>query len=315
MVPKILLKDNYDHYKDTLNILRNIDNKTRERIRNSSNLVIKPNFVSTYNQISATPLNTVKAILEYISKIRRKDIIIAEGPAFSDLKEGLKNYGYYQLKEQYNLEFIDLNKDDFEIFTVWNEKIIKKIKVRVAKTILESDFIISPVRPKTHDTVIVTLSIKNVVMGAVQKGYKVLMHQGFRGINVNIAYLAIFMWPSLTIIDGLVGMEGNGPINGLPISSNFILLSENPLVGDSITSLLMGFNPLNIGYLYYLWKLGFGEIDPDNVVFISEKNWKEYIREYKPHVTYKQQLNWKLDPETERKILLEIKEEINKLSP
>ncbi len=310
---EVFLSESIDHYNSTIKIMNIASSTIINKIKKSSMIVIKPNFVSTYRELSATPLDTTKAILEYISKIYKGDIIIAEGSAMGDLREGLKNFGYYTLKDMFNIEFIDLNKDDYETFTVWDTSLRRKIKVRVAKTILESDYIISPARPKTHDTVIVTLSIKNVVMGAVQRGYKTLMHQGYKGININIAYLATYMLPSLSIVDGLIGMQGNGPVIGDPIDSNFILLSQNPVSADSIATVLMGFDPGDIGYIYYLYKLGFGEIDYRNIFIQSEKDWKNFIKKYRPHATYRRQLKWKLSHEIEKRILSEIKEEINTL--
>lgn len=307
----VALVESREHHIGTLKCLSLYSRYIRRKIQSSTLILIKPNFVSTYRELAATPLETVKAILDYISEFHDKEIIIAESPAIGSFDNGLKNFGYIQLRNQYNVEFIDLDEDDYEKFTVWDRNLNRRISVRVAKTILESDFIISPVRPKTHDMVIVTLSIKNVVMGAIQKGYKTLMHQGYKAININIAYLATYLTPSLSVIDGCVGMEGNGPVGGTPINSSFVLIGDNATTTDSFTSTLMGFDPYDIGYLYYLWKLGKGEIYASNVLVVGEENWRRFIKKYRPHITFRSQLDWRLDPKVEERILYEIKEEIN----
>ncbi len=279
----------------------------RERLERSRLVVVKPNFVSTTRALAATPLDATRAVLEVITKYYRGEVILAEGPALGDLHEALRNFGYLELKEHYNVEFVDLNKDDYEEFAVWGSSLEKNVKVRVARTILESDFVISVTRPKTHDTVVVTLSIKNVVVGAILKGYKHLIHQGYPAINLTIAYLATRMMPALAVIDGLEGMEGEGPVRGDPIRLGVTVASYNPVCADAAITKLMGFNPRNVGYLYYLERWGWGSLNGFEVVGLGD--WERKAIAFKPHSTYERQLNWKVPEEVLRRVEEELAEE------
>ncbi|RLE78739.1 MAG: hypothetical protein DRJ51_09035 [Thermoprotei archaeon] len=91
---------------------------------------------------------------------------------------------------------IGLSEDEAEYYLIYNSSLEKRIRVPVSKAALEFDFRISVCRPKTRDTVIVTLSIKNMVMGAVQSPYKTPVHQGYAAINLSIADLAEHLMPT-----------------------------------------------------------------------------------------------------------------------
>ena len=293
----VVVAQSNGHYDGTRRVLGLIEEDLKIVLQSKSLVVVKPNFVSTYSELSATPVEAVKALLDMISKYYDKEIIITESPAMGSFENGLRNYGYYGLMDEYNVEFIAL--DDYEgvDFYVWDRNLNRNVKVKVSKLILNSDCLISITRPKTHDTVIVTLTIKNIVMGAIQRGYKSLMHQGYKAINLSLAYLATFMMPSLGIIDGFIGMEGNGPISGSPVESRFAVTGLNPVEVDGITCSLMGFDPSDVGYLYYLNLLGYGSIKPNDMSIIGVKHWTRLIKRFRPHHGYRSQLKWRLRPE------------------
>ena len=270
------------------------------KVKSSKSVVIKVNFVSAYSRLSSTPIEAVKALLDEIFKVRKKEVIIAETPAIGDFRYALKEYGYLKLKDSYNVDFLDISDDDYEEFYVWNSDLRRDVRIRVSKTILNSDCLISITRPKTHDTVIVTLTIKNVAVGAILPSDRGKIHKGYKPINISIAYLATFMLPKIGIIDGYIGMEGNGPARGDPKSLGVSLVGFEPVALDSLVTYLMGFEPANIGYLYYLWKWGYGNFAPDGVKVIGVDDIKSFRTKFRPHVTYNSQLKWRLSKDEER---------------
>jgi len=282
------------HYEGVLRALKLIDGDFRGVVGGRKKFLIKPNMVSTVVYLSATPRETVDAILSYLfENFDVSEVLIAESPAGARAEEGFRNYGYYDLRRKYpGVEFADL--DDFEQveFRLVDER-GEEFSVYVSKILLDKSFVkISPCRAKTHDTVVVTLTIKNIVMGGIRRGYKPRMHRGYYSINYNIALLATKMMPDLGVVDGVVGMEGNGPVSGDPKKWGVVFASTNPVNLDALVAYAMGFNPRDIGYLYFLAKWGYGEIDPEKIPTVGEK--LENVRtRFKPHSTYKRQLSWK----------------------
>lgn len=262
-------------------------------LRGARQVVVKPNFVSAWRELSATPVDAVRAVLDVVARHYRGTVIVAEAPALGTFSEALRNFGYLSLAEEYDVEFLDLSRDDYEVVEIWDSRFRRRVKVRVSRTVLESDYLISIVRPKTHDTVVVTLTIKNVVMGAVQPGWRRLVHQGYAAINLNIACLARLVMPKLAVIDGYVGMEGNGPVGGEPVELGVALAGSDALAVDSMATRLMGFQPEDVGYLYYLGLMGCGHMRLDEIEILGLEDWRSRVRSFKPHRTYEAQLRWR----------------------
>jgi uncharacterized protein (DUF362 family) len=166
-------------------------------------------------------------------------------------------------------------------------------EVGVFKALMDKSFVrISPCRAKTHDTVVVTLSIKNVVFGGIRKGNRGSMQRGYLTINYNLAKIATIVMPDLGIVDGVVGMEGNGPVSGREKKWGAIFASVNSVNLYSLVAYAMGFNPEDIGYLYFLAKWGYGEIDVRKIRTVGDD--VESLRtSFKPHSLYNEQLSWR----------------------
>lgn len=255
-------------------------------------ILVKVNFVSAYRELSATPVEAVEEIAKKLAG--RCRVLVAEAPTIGSFKDAIRNFGYDRLLD-YGVELIDLSGDSYEEFYVWDRNLERRVRVRVSETVLKSRYLVSVVRPKTHDTVIVTLSIKNVVVGAIMPGDRHKIHQGYPAINLNIAYLATKMMPKLALIDGAVGMEGAGPTNGTPVKLGVSVGGRNAVTVDAAAAALMGFDPRNIGYLHLLSEWGYGCIDPARIKAVGLPDWLSRARKFQPHPSYHWQLEWKVE--------------------
>ncbi len=283
------------HYEGVSKALKLIEDQVITPLRNAKSILIKPNFVSVRVELSATPVDAVRAVLDFIrGVVGDREILIAEGPAAGSCAEGLRNYGYLSLREEYNVEFMDLNEDpEYEVIEVYDRELKRTVKVRISRTVMESDFRISICRPKTHDTVITTLTIKNMVVGAILDGDKPKIHQGYLPINLTLALLATMLMPHLAIIDGYVAMEGDGPVHGDPKPWGIAAAGMNPLEVDALVAWLMGFNPYDVGYLYYLHELGYGELELSKIRVLGEDPQGLRVK-FRPHRSISEQMSWKL---------------------
>jgi uncharacterized protein (DUF362 family) len=193
------------------------------------------------------------------------------------------------------------------------------------------NFIISACMLKTHDRAVATLSIKNIILGAPLKfatsntgntgsggrggfggrggrggrgggrGFggmfggsdKPILHGGgAHGICVNLAMLAPLLHPSLSVIDGFEGMEGNGPIGGTPVEHRVCVVSTDYLAADTVGASLMGIDPGDIGYLHYLATAKAGESDLGKMEIIGEPV-ATLTKKYQLGRSIQQQLRWK----------------------
>ena len=161
---------------------------------------------------------------------------------------------------------------------------------------------------KTHDRVLATLSLKNIVVGSPVKdpGFtfgsssrkgaksdKSLMHgSGFRGINYNLYAMSHQLHPHLALIDGFEGMEGNGPNNGTPVDHRVCVASLDWLAADRVAIELMGIDFANVGYLNFCSQAGAGIADLNKIQIIGETI-SGHKKNYKLSDNFKDQLIWK----------------------
>jgi len=111
-----------------------------------------------------------------------------------------------------------------------------------------------------------------------------------KSIHYNLLSLAKAVLPDLVVLDGLYGMEGNGPVHGDPVKLGICVASTDPVKADGIGVRIMGFNPEDIGYLYYAQRAGLGEYSTDDLIGERIENVKKVFR---PHKDYLLQKEWR----------------------
>lgn len=273
-------------------------------------IIVKPNNVSINIPLASTHADSIEGILEFLKSIGKlQNVIIAESAANGPSLEGFSNFGYNRLAEKYKVRLVDLDQDEIDILYVFDEKDFRPHPIRMSHLMLDPDsYIISAARMKTHDRVVATLSLKNIVVGAPVKdaGYtygsdrkpgskndKPIIHgSGFRGINYNLYAMARQLHPHLSVIDGFEGMEGNGPNSGSPVDHRVCVASTDWLAADRVGIELMGIDFANVGYLNYCADAGLGTADLNKIQVIGEKI-SDHVKQYKLSKNIDAQLIWK----------------------
>lgn len=272
-------------------------------------VVIKPNNVAIDNQLAATHAGQIEGILEFLKSIGKSaNVVIAESAAAGPTLDGFANFGYDKLARKYGARLMDLDQEGVEILHCFDENDFGPHPCRMSKVLLDpNNFIISAAKFKTHDRVVATLSLKNIVVGAPVKdaGFrwgrggrkgavndKPLTHGGgYRGINYNLYKLAERLHPHLAVIDGFEGMEGNGPTAGTPVAHGVCVASTDWLAADRVALELMGIDFAKVGYLNYCARTGMGQGDLSKIEILGPAL-KEHIKPYKLANNIEKQLIW-----------------------
>lgn len=278
-------------YATVKKALELIEDDIAVEIKGKKRIVIKPNFVNVFVRLACTPATTVRAVLDVITKHTDQPVTIAEGSATSTWI-GFTRFGYPLLLRDYKVRFVNLNQDKARPVEIYDSD-MNIVTVPVAETVLDSDFLISAALMKTHDTVLATLGLKNVLVGAIRRaGQKGRIHQGYRAINMTLAKMAAVFHPHLAVIDGWRAMEGNGPSSGTPVDMKTAVASTDFLAADIIAANLMGFEPEEIGYLWRLCQTGPGEGNLERIEVAGE-DIDRLKRDFKRHRNWRHQLNWR----------------------
>jgi uncharacterized protein (DUF362 family) len=119
------------------------------------------------------------------------------------------------------------------------------------------------------------------------------MHQSFSVMNLNLFLVACYLRPHLGIIDGFLGMEGDGPVDGTPVKLDFAIAGTDCVAVDATAARIMGINPELVGYLYYCDKWGLGCIKESGIELIGRTSFNDLIKPVGLHPTYVQQIRWR----------------------
>jgi len=274
-------------------------------------VVLKPNNVIINKPLCATHADQLEATLDFLKSIGKLDgAVIAESSANGSSLEGFANYDYNKFVGKYGIKLVELDKTEFETVYCMDERDLRPHPVRVSKMITDpNNFIISEAKFKTHDLVVATLSLKNIVIGAPIKDTgaglgaggsgggrsdKPIVHGGGTlGINYNICALAPKLHPHLAVIDGFEGMEGTGPVNGTAIDHRVCVVSADWLAADTVAAELMGIGIGKIGYLTYAAAAGMGQSDLSKIEILGPAL-KDHVKAYKVPAKMDTLLSWQL---------------------
>lgn len=268
-------------------------------------LVIKPNMVVTNRDLCATHKDALRALLEYLKPIYKGQVIIAESSSSVNSSDGFRNYGYTDLEKDFNIKFVDLNTKATGVPSYILDRNLHLDRIELADILASPDYyVISLSRLKTHNSVVMTAGIKNLTMaaplnpGAVNGSkpisYKRNMHSGgSRWLHYNMFLVAPAVLPDFTIIDGVEGMEGNGPINGTPVDHRVALAGFDTVAVDSMCARLMGIPLENVGYINYCAAAGLGNMDRNKIEIIGSQDPEKSIITYKLGSNIANQLEWK----------------------
>src|ERR1700728_4181120 len=212
---KVALIHGDDRRKNIHEALVAIDEPIRAGLHHKKYVVIKPNNVSTTNQLAATNIDAMHGILDYLEPLFHGPVFIAESSA-GDTLEGFEHFRYNQLaseRRKQKLSLVDLNREaKFETVEVLDAD-LHLATVRLASRVLDPEaFVISSAMLKTHNTVVATMSVKNMVLGSPLHSVpgerfwsdKRKFHVGIRQTHYNMLVTAQRLQPNwgLALIDG-----------------------------------------------------------------------------------------------------------------
>jgi uncharacterized protein (DUF362 family) len=214
-------------------------------------VLLKPNLVEYEpGTVINTHPNLVVGAAIALRRAGAREVIVAEGPGHRrDLEYLMASTGMHQALAGEHVPFVDLNHDDVRPVPLrsWFTGLPELV---LPEALLSADLVVSMPKLKTHHWTGITCSMKNlfgVVPGAVYGWPKNLLH--FRGIDESILDLVATVRPGLAIVDGVVGMEGDGPIMGRPKPAGVVLMGLDPVAVDASAARVIGLRPERVRYL------------------------------------------------------------------
>ena len=236
-------------------------------------VVLKPNLVEFDPQgvINTHPM-LIHAAIEAFKSLGAREVLVAEGPGHRRDNEYLVTASnLYSVLRDTKTPYVDLNNDD-----------VRRVKLRahftdlgslyLPETVLGADLLVSMPKLKTHHWAGVTLSMKNmfgIVPGSIYGWPKNILH--WSGLQESILDInSSLPIPQFAIVDGIVGMEGNGPIQGEPKHSGVLILGKDWVSVDATAARIMNVDPKKIPYIQLAGEF-LGNVEAEQIEQIGER--------------------------------------------
>ncbi len=223
---------------------------------------IKPNlvdFVEGYP--STTSPEVVGAAVDLLKDMGAASIVVGDGPAFRrEAQTVARQTGMLEVINQRGVRFIDLNYNNPQPVTARDGWFSGQATIWLPEQVLEADLILSIPKMKTHHWGGVSLSMKNLlgILPGCRYGWpKNFLH--FNGLTSSIIGMYKILPPVVAIVDGIVGMEGDGPMFGNPVSHGLLAAGKDIVAVDVLSSKLMGYQLAEIDHLFMASWAGVGQ--------------------------------------------------------
>jgi uncharacterized protein (DUF362 family) len=235
----------------------------RDALKGWKRALIKVNFITTKNwETGATtdPM-VVEAIINRLRDADIEAIVIESDATTTNADKACVASGMKALCDRTGVRFINLRHEEEKVeLKVPNAMTLDTIKV---PKIVTDSAIISAAKLKTHMDTGVTLGMKNM-FGLIPDKFKGKYHM--RGMDKVIVDINTVLKPTLTVIDGFVGMEGKGPVHGNPVKMDVIIAGRDVVATDATATRAMGIDPQTIEHIKWGHERGLGEMYDIEVV-------------------------------------------------
>ena len=235
-------------------------------------VLLKPNLVEFDPQgvINTNPA-VVAAAIEAFRQLDARDVTVAEGPGHRrDNEYLLRASGLQSVLKEQRTRYVDLNSDDVSPLSL-PSRFTRFGRLYFPQTVLKADLVVSMPKLKTHHWAGVTLSMKNmfgVIPGSIYGWPKNVLH--WAGIDESIVDInSALSMPRFAIVDGIVGMEGNGPIQGTPKHAGALIFGEDPVAVDATATRLMRLDPAKVKHLRIAGEF-LGNVEREKIVQVGE---------------------------------------------
>jgi uncharacterized protein (DUF362 family) len=221
-------------------------------------VLIKVNFITveTWDTGATTDPIVVEAIIKRLKNLPVEIFVVESDATTTNADKAFEATGMKEMCKQNGVECLNLRhiKDRVKI-AIPNGETLQSITV---PRIVTESAVISAAKLKTHMSTKVTLGMKNM-FGLLPDKFKGKYHA--KGISKVVVDINTVLKPTLTVIDGFVGMEGRGPTGGTPVKMDLIIAGKDVVATDATAARVMGFEPMEISHIRKAYEKGLGNID------------------------------------------------------
>ena len=286
-----------------------IDDQIRPALKTRKYVFVKLNGIEAAGrEVGSTQPDALRGILDYLAPRFKGPVFVGDSGDVPASK-AVSQYGWDKVFADYkrmNLKFEVSNEEQNHYGLLYGiDYDLHVIPIRLGARFVDPDcFMISAAVLKTHNMVVATMAVKNLVMGVplapalgnnnYADSEKRKFHVGIRSGNYNMCLAIQRMVPNwgVGVVDGYEGMEGNGPMQGTPVGHKIALASTDLLAADRVGLECMGIDASWPGYLNYAYQMGLGQYDLSKIEVLGAKI-ADVQKKYRLHLDVDRMLEWR----------------------
>jgi uncharacterized protein (DUF362 family)/NAD-dependent dihydropyrimidine dehydrogenase PreA subunit len=225
-------------------------------------VLVKPNFLvpSKAEKAVTTHPMVIQAVVEAALDAGAAQVIVGDSPAFGSGRLAARRLGLVEPLEAMGVVVRDL--DDSVAVDNPGGQVFKRLEL--SRAVLEADRILNIAKLKTHGQMSMTLAVKNM-FGSIVGTRKAAWHMEAGRDTTLFARMLVDVFervaPALSLVDAVVGMEGNGPNAGTPREVGVLAASPSAAAVDQLMCEIVGFPPADLPTLQVMWERGGGPAD------------------------------------------------------
>jgi uncharacterized protein (DUF362 family) len=218
-------------------------------------VLIKVNFITdkTWDTGATTDPIVVEAIIKKLEALPVTVYVVESDATITNADKAFEKTGMKDMCRRNGVEWLNLRHVKEKVkLDIPNGEALQSI---IVPRLVTESAVISAAKLKTHLNTTVTLGMKNM-FGLLPDKFKGKYHM--KGISKVVVDINTVLKPAFTVIDGFVGMEGEGPIDGTPVQMNLIIAGKDVVATDATAARVMGFNSYEITHIRKAFEKGLG---------------------------------------------------------
>ncbi len=223
-------------------------------VKAGDRVLLKPNLLTGARPLKecVTRPELVYCVAEMVLELGGKPFI-GDSPAFGSARGVAKNNGYLDFTDKLNIPIQDFNGRRYQVISDDFDHLL------LSKEAMEADVVINLPKIKSHVQLTMTMGVKNL-FGCVPGKMKAWWHteagKDSKRFGTMLVETARTINPNLTIVDGIIGHQGNGPSEGEPKFLGILGASADVFALDRSLVEIVNVDPASIPTIEASMRLG-----------------------------------------------------------
>lgn len=241
----------------------------------NARVVVKPNLctaVADKADMSNTAPEITAAICEILATRTNRITLVEADNLRQSAWDAFRISGCSEVAQRLGVELVNLTE------APWTKVSCQPVDLELPRVLVEADVFITLPVLKTHALTYFTGTLKNQ-WGCVPQRDRILLH---RYLDELLPALHRILRPAFAVMDGIVGMEGRGPVNGKPRRLDLILASTDGVALDATAMRLVGLEPMLSKHVVVAAEQGLGRIQAKDITV--DGDWARHSTQFEPAV-------------------------------